>query len=118
MEGKGAVDIENASAYQYEREVLIPKGTKFRITKPLVRNVKISDLMEDAVNYQSDTVTEEELNAEVAAYVNDPSDVVNAIKHVNVVQVIEIDGPGARRRQAKRASEEARRSIRASLMQG
>jgi len=118
LEGKGAVDIENASAYQYEREVLIPKGTKFRVTKPLVRNVKISDLMEDAVNYQSDTVTEEELNAEVAAYVNNPSDVVNAIKHVNVVQVIEIDGPGARRRQAKRASEEARRSIRASLMQG
>ena len=26
--------------------------------------------------------TEEELNAEVAAYINDPSDVVNAIKHV------------------------------------
>ena len=34
LDGKGAVNISRMSGHEWEKEVLIPAGSKFRVTKP------------------------------------------------------------------------------------
>lgn len=111
MEGKGSVDITDVSTFAHEEEVLVPKGAIFRVESPLIRNVRVSDLENDVQNYQADDITQELLKQEINATVK------YGLKptHVNVVRLVEVDGPGKRRRRAERAGRDARVRIRQSI---
>lgn len=111
MEGKGSVDITEISTYRDEEEVLVPKGSTFRVEKALMKNVKVADIQDNVENYQSDNITEEDVKQEVQAFRR--FGITPA--HVNVVRLIEVDGPGKRRRRAEKASRDARNSIRQSF---
>ena len=116
LTGKGAVDITQLSKVANEEEVLVPSGTRFRVEKALVKNVSVEALKQNPDNPVSDTVSDDLVAEEFA--LNEEGKVnYGGIKHVNVVKLVEIDGPGARRRKAQAASKWVRQQIRESLAQ-
>lgn len=116
LTGKGSVDITQLSKVANEEEVLIPSGTRFRVEKSLVKNVSVEALKRDPENIVSDTVSDAALASEFA--LNEEGKVnYGGIRHVNVVKLVEIDGPGARRRRVDDATRRIRGKIRESLAQ-
>lgn len=116
LTGKGSVDITKLSKVANEEEVLVPAGTRFRVEKSLVKNVSVEALKKDPKNIVSDTVSDDALAAEFA--LNEDGKVnYGGIKHVNVVKLVEVDGPGARRRRVDDATRWVRGQIRESLAQ-
>ncbi|MBO5092804.1 MAG: hypothetical protein J6C33_00410 [Lachnospiraceae bacterium] len=116
LTGKGAVDITQLSKVANEEEVLVPSGTRFRVETPLVKNVSVEALRRDPEHIVSDAVGDDAVAAEFA--LNEEGKVnYGGIKHVNVVRLVEVDGPGARRRRAADASRWTREQIKRSLAQ-
>lgn len=117
LTGKGAVDITQLSKVANEEEVLIPSGTRFRVEKTLVKNVSVESLKRDPEHLISDdSVSEETLAGEFA--LNEDGKVnYGGIKHVNVVKLVEVDGPGARRRRIAELSKWKKLQIQQSLAQ-
>lgn len=116
LNGKGAVDITQLSKVANEEEVLVPSGTRFRVEKALVKNVSVEELRRNPDNPVSDNVSDDLVAEEFT--LNEEGKVnYGGIKHVNVVKLVEVDGPGARRRRAQEASKWTRQMIRESLAQ-
>lgn len=116
LTGKGSVDITKLSKVANEEEVLVPSGTRFRVEKSLVKNVSVEALKRDPENIVSDAVSDDALASEFA--LNEEGKVnYGGIKHVNVVKLVEVDGPGARRRRIDDETRRVRGQIRASLAQ-
>lgn len=116
LTGKGAVDITQLSKVANEEEVLVPSGTRFRVEKALIKNVSVEALKQNPDNPVPDKVSDDQIAKEFA--LNEEGKVnYGGIKHVNVVKLVEVDGPGARRRRAQEASKWTRRMIRESLAQ-
>ena len=117
LTGKGAVDITQLSKVANEEEVLVPSGTRFRVEKALVKNVSVEALRQNPENIVSDNNVSDDLIASEFALNEEGKVNYGGIKHVNVVKLVEIDGPGARRRKAEKASRWTRQQIRESLAQ-
>lgn len=116
LTGKGAVDITQLSKVANEEEVLVPSGTRFRVEKALVKNVSVEALRRDPENLVSEKVDKDTIESEFA--LNEDGKVnYGGIKHVNVVKLVEVDGPGARRRRTDADTQRIREQIRASLAQ-
>ena len=94
MTGKGSVDISEYSKYG-EAEVLIPPGTKFKITKA-IKKYPIS-----ATEIHWDQTREE----------TDGSSYVDA-KMANVVCLEEVSGPGEKKRSAQGEAAQIRNKVR------
>ena len=117
LTGKGAVDITQLSKVANEEEVLVPSGTTFRVEKALVKNVSVEALKQNPENIVSDNNVSDDLIASEFELNEEGKVNYGGIKHVNVVKLVEVDGPGARRRRAEEASRWTRRQIRESLAQ-
>lgn len=116
LNGKGAVDITQLSKVANEEEVLIPSGTRFRVEKTLVKNVSVETLKKGPDNLTPDAVSDEAVAQEFA--LNEDGKVnYGGIKHVNVVKLVEVDGPGARRRREAEKTKWKRMEILESLAQ-
>ena len=116
LTGKGAVDITQLSKVANEEEVLIPFGTRFRVEKTLVKNVSVEALKKGSDNLTPDAVSDEAVAQE---FVLNEDGKVNygGIKHVNVVKLVEVDGPGARRRRIAEVARWKKLQIQQSLAQ-
>ncbi len=111
LNGHGAVDITDLSRIKSEEEVLIPAGTRFRVEKSLVKNVPLDAVQNNVQNLTPDSVTDEEVKAEWSTYLGSGR-TEGGISHVNVVRMVEVDGPGSkkRRKQAGETEEERQRN--------
>lgn len=110
-----AVDISTASAYVSEQEVLMPRDTELVVTGELKKNVPFEEIEQnpnaDYSKYREDTEVEKEtLMEELGSG--------EAMEHVNIIQLTAVDGPSKRRKEARRAGNEARRQIWASFAGG
>lgn len=124
------VDISDISNYEYEKEVLIPKGTRFKVEKPYMKNVPSADIWKGNMeSYQSDpNAKKQEIKKEISDYkkfLSDKSDqkgidekeaeIADYIQHVNIVQVKAVWGPGQKRRNERLEDRESRTKLRESL---
>lgn len=124
-------DISRESAYAYEQEVLIPRDTEFEVSGKLKKHVPLKQLQNNLEgkyeDYQEDApenVTDEKLRAElIPKKVEKPAEdgqpakteYVTMLEHVNIIQLKAVNGASRRRRDARRAGNEVRRQIRASI---
>ncbi len=88
LHGGGAVDITKLSKVSGEAEVLIPKGSRFKVSQSMVRNVKISEI-ERAASSQAGRLssdpaglTREEIQTKGRDF--------RSLRHVNVAILDEI----------------------------
>lgn len=111
LNGHGAVDITDLSKFENEQEVLIPAGTRFRVEQSRIKNVAISDVLANNANLAPDAVTDEQVKAEWQEYITSNGQ-EGSIRHVNVVKLVEIDGPGSKKRREREGRTEAERQRR------
>jgi hypothetical protein len=120
LTGKGAVDIQNKSVYQGEAEVLVPVNTRFKVLKPVtekyyrkrVRAEEVTMILSEAQLTDSD-------RAEIAEEEQRPPEIQYPPKKwekIRCIELEEVDGPGAHRRERLNRKREKNRLARERLL--
>ena len=88
LHGGGAVDITKLSKVSGEAEVLIPKGSRFKVSQRMVRNVKISEI-ESAASNAGGKLTSDPAGLSQEEIQTKGTD-LRSLRHVNVAVLDEV----------------------------
>ena len=111
LDGKGAVNITNMSSYSEEREVLVPVGTVFQVTKPLQ-----TAYFSNGTGMKTESELTDTQREAIQRDMEKPDEKSRIWHKCQYVEITEIKGPGEDKRMALAESVRKNKEARERLL--